>query len=460
MSQRRVNYLITGLLLIVSCSVQLPRDSVTRADLYGFPETIEAPLPDTSNVDCFLRRIAADTWKYFENCVDHRTGLVVDKIWLAPDEIADYTSITNIGLYLLAVISAEDFGFIDQRTAQQRIRATLHTLRRLPQHNGFFYNWYDLKTLKESRKYVSTVDAAWLCFSLAVVAQTYPIFAKICRDLNEGTDFCWLYDDAHQQFYLGYDAEKGEYSPYHYSLLCSESRICGYWAMMRNQIPVKYWYHQWRTAPDDFEQAQVPEGEIVETLGVRYFKGHYRYKEMKIVPSWGGALFEFLMPGLLIDERNLAPGGIGENNRRAIKAHIDYALTETHFPVWGMSPSTNPQRGYSEYGVPDIGTRKDGYAPDVVSPHASLLALAYDPEVVIANLKRMAAEYPIYGEYGFYDSINPRSREVGRAYLALDQAMILISLNNYLNDGKILKRVEKLAGFETIRDLLMTDNFF
>ena len=460
MSRQQVNYLITGLLLIVSCSVLRPRDSFTRADLYGFPETIEAPLPDTTDVDLFLCGIAADTWKYFENCVGRRTGLVVDKIWLAPDEIADYTSITNIGLYLLAVISAEDFGFIDPNTVQRRIRTTLHTLRRLPQYNGFFYNWYDLKTLKESRKYVSTVDAAWLCFSLAIVAQTYPIFAETCRDLTEGADFRWLYDGARRQFYLGYNAEKGEYSPYHYSLLCSESRICGYWAMLRNQIGADYWYHQWRTAPPDFEQAQIPKGEYAEALDVRYFKGHYGYKDLSIVPSWGGALFEFLMPGLLVDERNLSPGGIGENNRRAIEAHIDYALTEMHYPVWGMSPSTNPQRGYGEYGVPDIGTRKDGYAPDVVSPYASLLALAYDPEAVIANLRCMAAEFPIYGEYGFYDSVDPRSGEVGRAYLALDQAMILIGLNNYLNDGKILKCVEKLPGFETIRDLLMSDEFF
>ena len=98
--------------------------------------------------------------------------------------------------------------------------------------------------------------------------------------------------------------------------------------------------------------------------------------------------------------------------------------------------------------------------PTIVSPYASILAVSYDPQIVFQNLKEMLTNYSIYGDYGFYDSLDPVSGKVGKAYLALDQAMILLSLNNYLNNGKITGRFEQLPEFEKIRSLLSEDIIF
>lgn len=462
MGNSRARSILFGVLIlilagIIGCNSDLSLKKFTSRNLKGFPTQIHKESPDSSEPEKFLRAIAGDTWKYFRDAVDQKSGFVIDKVWLEPDEVADYTSITNIGLQMLSTISAMDFGFIDSITAQDNIRQVLTSLKRLPKYNGFFYNWYDLKTLKESRRYISTVDAGWLYSSLGIVTVTFPDLAQICNSLINQADFSWLYDDSLHHFYLGYDVEQECYSPYHYGLLCSESRICLYWGMIRGNVEPEYWYYQERTLPANYEQEQKPQGSWETQSGIRYFDGRYQYKDLKIVPSWGGALFEFLMPGMLVNERELSQRGIGENNSLAVEVHIDYALNKMGYPVWGMSPSSIPTGGYGEFGVPDIGVKVDGYLPSVVSPHASILAVSYNPQLVFQNLKTMLAKFPIYGEYGFYDSLDPVTGKVGMSYLALDQAMILISLNNYLNNGKMTGRFEQLLGFEKIRTLLAKD---
>jgi len=158
---------------------------------------------------------------------------------------------------------------------------------------------------------------------------------------------------------------------------------------------------------------------------------------LKVVPSWGGSMFEFLMPVLFIDEIKLAPEGLGLNDILATKAQIKLAK-EKGYAVWGFSPSSNPQGGYKEYGVKQVGIT--GYAEGVVTPHAAFLGLLTLREEAVDNIRKMISDYEIYGEYGPYDSFDVKSGKVSYKYLALDQGMLLIALNNYLNEGVIQKR--------------------
>ena len=84
------------------------------------------------------------------------------------------------------------------------------------------------------------------------------------------------------------------------------------------------------------------------------------------------------------------------------------------YPVWGLSPAVAPgPDGYREYGVTALGTSKS-YAEAAVTPHAVALALAVAPEAATATLRELASRYEVYGEYGFYDSVDPKTRR-GRA---------------------------------------------
>ncbi|MBU1237219.1 MAG: cyclic beta 1-2 glucan synthetase [Gammaproteobacteria bacterium] len=110
----------------------------------------------------FLRGVARRTWAYFDALVGP------DDHWLPPDNYQEYrvaavahrTSPTNIGLALLANLSAYDFGYLPAGRLVERTANTLDTMAGLERHRGHFYNWYDTQTLQPLLPlYVSTVDS-------------------------------------------------------------------------------------------------------------------------------------------------------------------------------------------------------------------------------------------------------------------------------------------------------------
>jgi cellobiose phosphorylase len=116
----------------------------------------------TAEQGYFLRRIARRTWAFFEHFVGPQDN------WLAPDNYQEYrvasvahrTSPTNMGLALLANLSAWDFGYITTGKLLERTASTLRTMTGLERYRGHFYNWYDTQSLQAlPMLYVSTVDS-------------------------------------------------------------------------------------------------------------------------------------------------------------------------------------------------------------------------------------------------------------------------------------------------------------
>lgn len=120
-----------------------------------------------------LRLIARRTWTFFETFVnDESSQLPPDNFQEDPEPlVAHRTSPTNIGLYLLTVISAYDFGWIGIRQAVDRLAATMASVRRLEHLHGHLYNWYDTRTGEPlTPRYVSSVDSGNLAGHLLAVA--------------------------------------------------------------------------------------------------------------------------------------------------------------------------------------------------------------------------------------------------------------------------------------------------
>ncbi len=116
----------------------------------------------TTDQRFFLRRLARKTWAFFETFIgpqDH---------WLPPDNyqehpdpvVAHRTSPTNMGLALLANLSAYDFGYLSAGKLLDRTTKTFHTMLTLERHRGHFYNWYDTQSLQPLPPlYISSVDS-------------------------------------------------------------------------------------------------------------------------------------------------------------------------------------------------------------------------------------------------------------------------------------------------------------
>ena len=120
-----------------------------------------------------LRWVARRTWRFFETFVTAESHhLPPDNFQETPEPaLAHRTSPTNLGLYLLSVASARDFGWIGDLEAVERLEATLTTMSGLARYRGHFYNWYETNDLRPlDPAYVSSVDSGNLAGHLIALA--------------------------------------------------------------------------------------------------------------------------------------------------------------------------------------------------------------------------------------------------------------------------------------------------
>lgn len=440
-----------------------------QARLVGWPQRLlvdENTLPVTD--DAFARGLARDTWRGLDALSDRENGLPLDNVRFTdgsvsvpPARIGDYTSGTNIGMRLVAIVAARELQLITETEAIDKLRRLLDTISRLETYRGFLFNFYDTTSLERTSNFVSFVDSSWLTAGLMVVRTAFPALEGVCSGLMAHTDFSFFYDRDTQRMSHGYYVNLGRRSPYDYGMLYTEARLGSLVAIGKGDVPEAQWFEMVRTFPAECGgQPMTPQATGIKHVnGYEVTAGYYEWRGLRYVPSWGGSMFEALMPMLLLDEQQYAPRSLGANDTAQALVQQRFASAELAYPVWGLSPSAIPSLdGYGEYGVQILGVR--GYAAGVVTPHASALALAVTPDVALANLRALAQRYPIYGEYGFYDAVDPLTGAVAYQYLALDQSMLFIALANSLNDHCVQKHFASDPIMQRALPIIGSENFF
>jgi cellobiose phosphorylase len=531
----------------------------------------------TADQTIFLRKLSRKTWMFFESFVgpeDH---------WLPPDNYQEYpvaavahrTSPTNMGLALLANLSAYDFGYISAGQLIERTDNALRTMEGMERHRGHFYNWYDTQSLKPLLPaYISAVDSGNLAGHLLTLRQgllalpeqkilgaslftglsdtlmiladvaeraapagldflqkdlesaynSPPVtlmtarqcldqlttsaekvvdsldaladpdnevkwwaraFANQCRSaldeltfLVQSTDhsideiptlrelaglgnqraveriavierlalqsvelarmeYDFLFDKERHLLTIGYNVSERRRDVSYYDLLASEARLYSFVAIAQGQLPQESWFTL---------------GRLLTTAGGE-----------PILISWGGSMFEYLMPLLVMPtyENTL----LDQTYKAAVARQIEYG-NKRGVP-WGISESgyntidAHLNYQYRAFGVPGLGLQR-GLAGDlVIAPYASALALMVAPEEACLNLQRLSAE-GFEGKYGFYEAIDytpsrlPRgqSSAVVRSFMAHHQGMTFLSLAYLLLDRPMQKRFEAEPVFQATMLLL------
>jgi hypothetical protein len=439
-----------------------------------------------------LLRYARATWASFVAMTDPLSGLPADS--LSSDGTASVqTSTTNIGAYLWSTVVADKLGIITHADAVRRLRRTLHSLETMERDqtigadgrpSGQYYNWYDHTTGAKLTIWpptglpinppdgpiLSSVDNGWLAAALHVVANSVPEVAARSGALFDSMDFGFYYRPAVNRIAFFYAPGDGA-SACCYDTIVSESRIASYIGIATGTIPAKEYFGSWRTFPAtcDWSWTETQAVGFNRTyLGVSVFEGAYPYDGMRVVPGWGGSMFEALMPDLFVPEDQWGPNSWAINHPLTVAAQIHHGLVDAGYGYWGFSPSNTPEGGYAAYGVDAIGMNPDGYPsnedntfvdhgfgtcpgrvakPDpapsaytngVVTPHASFLALRFAPASALANLAALERNFAIYDKWGFHDSVNVSSGRVSDSYLSLDQGIIMAAIGNALG-GDMLR---------------------
>jgi hypothetical protein len=272
----------------------------------------------------------------------------------------------------------------------------------------------------------------------------------------------------------------------------SESRIADYIGIANGQLPRKEYYGRWRSFPDTCDwswQEAKPEGFTRTYDGVSVYDGTYPYNGTRLTPSWGGSMFEALMPSLFVPEETWAPGSWRQNHPLTVDAQIDHGMNVAGYDSWGFSPSNTPDSGYGAYGVDAIGMDPNGnpsnvdrtlvdrgfagcpardpvpdppqsaYTNGVVTPHAAFLALRYRTQATIADLTRLEAIPDMYGKWGFRDSVNTTTNHVSDGYLSLDQGMAMAAIGNALGNDVMRTSFATASFKKAIRPVIGVEEF-
>ena len=416
----------------------------------------------------YLMEIGRKTWSFFEQYLTKENNYLIPDNYQEDrrEKIVPRTSSTNIGLSLLAVISAYDMRYITEERAIELLKNMIYTIMDLPKWNGHLYNWYQIKS-KEPLipRYISTVDSGNFIGYMYVVKDFFETYAssitnnktnsiskintnsinkeeiksliEIVDNIINATDFSLLYNNELQIFSIGFNIEENKLTDSYYDLLASESRQASLVAIAKKDVPSKHWNHLSRT---------------LTTLG--------KYKGLI---SWSGTAFEYLMPdinvpryeGSLLDES--CKFMILSQREYAKKLNIPFGISEAAFNVKDLK--SNYQ--YKAFGIPWLGLKR-GLADElVVSAYGGVLAINDIPKEEVINLKNLEKE-GMYNKYGFYESIDytPERVEKGKTssvvktYMAHHQGLILLSINNLFNNNILQKRFIKNPEIEAISILL------
>lgn len=487
-----------------------------------------SPLSRTRNKEGIDRKIinrwAHDTWQSLVAMTDPATGLPADYIGesITAPKRSGFTSPTNIGGYMWSTVVARELNIISANECRERLTRTLTTLVGLKHHepSGMLYNWYDEATGEvitiwpengnPVAPFMSSVDNGWFAAALMVVRNAEPKLAGLANTILGRMDFGIFYNkDARPGVAAGllrggfYDVKppvetvQGNYlgtgpdvfyTMNHYDVTNSEPRIATYIGIALGQLPPAHYFATMRVFPDTCDwswQEQKPVGEHRTYMGIDVFEGAYTYRGMRIVPSWGGDMFESLMPDLFVPESTWASKAWGVNHPLTVRAQREFGLDDAKYGYWGFSPASHPNGGYSEWGMDILGMSSDGYPSDVertsvdvgfegcrpatnptpvwgdgvVTPHAAFLAMEYEPREAYDNLVKIENDLGAYGAGGFFDAVAVKSGTIARRYLSLDQAMVLGAIGNVFGNNVIRRNFVQGEVEAVIKPLIAEEEF-
>jgi cyclic beta-1,2-glucan synthetase len=233
-------------------------------------------------------------------------------------------------------------------------------------------------------------------------------------------DFSFLYIKKRGLFSIGYNVEKAQPDPGTYDLLASEARIASYIAIAKGDIPVEHWFRLSRRLTN--------------------------LSSNEILLSWGGTMFEYLMPLLFM--RTYPDTLLDHTARNVILWQQEYGHKRRR--PWGFSESAyyflniDLHYQYRAFGAPGLGLKRGLADEYVVAPYASMLSLMVDPVSSFENLKALE-NLGGFGLLGFYDAIDftpSRMNEdehykIVKTYMVHHHGMSLLALENILNRWEI-----------------------
>lgn len=256
--------------------------------------------------------------------------------------------------------------------------------------------------------------------TLELMRKRLAVLRDKARSLAFAMDFTFLYNKDRRLLSIGYRAEENELDEACYDLLASECRLTSLFAIAKGDLPTEHWYRL---------------GRQVVPIGSR-----------GALISWSGSMFEYLMPPLVMQERQ---GGIlNQTNNLIVLEQMNHGR-RLGIP-WGISEAAFNARDhqlnyqYTNFGVPSLGLKRGLGQNAVIAPYASILASQYAPHAALENLEKLRAVGAL-GKYGFHDAVDftPTRVPEGKRcavvynYYAHHHGMSIAAIANVVFNGRL-----------------------
>jgi hypothetical protein len=235
------------------------------------------------------------------------------------------------------------------------------------------------------------------------VASGLAEIARVAHALVADMDFAFLYDVRRQVLSVGCDAASGRVERPAYDLLASEARIASFVAIAKGDIPQESWFRLGRL--------------------------HVAAAAERVLLSWTGTLFEYLMPALWF--RHQPRTIMHDSMCAAVRVQRKFAR-DRNIP-WGFSESAliipdSTDYGYAPCGLAELALKLLDTGTLVVSPYSSYLALLVDGRAAIENLRHLA-RLGCVGPYGFFEALDYSrgNMDVVRSWMSHHQGMSLLA---------------------------------
>lgn len=379
--------------------------------------------PSCADDSAFLDKLEYDSLLYFPGETNTINGLIKDS-----SRPGAPCSVAAVGFGLTALCIGDARGWIDKEQVYTRVLTTLLTFRdKVHNEHGFFYHFLDMRTGDRTwSSELSSIDTA-LFLAGALFAGEYfkgTEVESVAKDIYDRVDWPWMMN-GRKVICMGWRPEDG-FLPYYWDSY-SEAMVLYALAIgsATHPIPADSWY-EW-SRPTDL------------------------YNDSKIIYCYTGSIFAYQYSHGWIDFRDLDEERTGvnyySNSVNAVRANREFCIDNLDKyksygeDSWGLTACIGPT-GYKGYGAKPGEAMNDG----TIAPSGMAGSIVFDWEKALSGLKYLYDNHKnfLYGKYGFKDAFNLDKTWWSEEYLAIDQGITVIMLENY-KTGLVWSKFMSLA---------------
>lgn len=342
-------------------------------------------------------------------------GLIVDNT-----KNTDVASIASVGFGLSGIPIAVENHWITKEEGKIRAIKTLNTfLKHVEQKEGFFIHFVRMEDGKRTwHSEISIIDTALFLMGALVVGEyfggeLYDLFEELYSRVN----FQWYLDKSKNQFYMGYNYERG---------------FWGNWDRYAEQL-IMY-----------FLGVSSPTYPVDPSVYRSFQRDIGRYKDYELIYTYTGSLFTYQFSHAWIDFRKLVDkDGVNwfDNSVKASLANWEYCkdmhseFKTLHEHSWGLTACDSPTGYRGDFGAPPSwNNNTQHYVDGTVPPCGALGSIVFTPEIVEETVRYYYEKVPeLWGTYGFKDAYNLDKNWFSQVYIGIDKGIGLLMIENHKN---------------------------